>query len=156
MQENREVRQASDCLGPQACDFGPGFIFDGAKQPANIGLVINRFGPTPAGGLQDAHGNKSWRPSIAFLPRHELAHNYAMPCFGSDCSCQAYSLCYSLMTVVPLNRRIKCRISKTLSVARTCGTGSPLCTTISSIEVASQWIASSTFCSMSFRSNSPG
>ena len=35
---------------------------------------------------------------------------------------------YSLITVVPLSRRIKCRISKTLSVARTCGTGRPLCT----------------------------
>ena len=63
---------------------------------------------------------------------------------------------YGRMTVVPLSRRIKRRISSTLMVESTCETGRPVSETIWSIGVASPWIAARTCCSNSFKSSSAG
>jgi hypothetical protein len=63
---------------------------------------------------------------------------------------------YKRTTVLPLRRRIKCRISSTLMVESTCGTGSPLRTTIASMAVASLSMAESTCCSNSLSVNSAG
>ena len=59
-------------------------------------------------------------------------------------------------TVVPLRRRIRRRISSTLSVESTADTGRPVSATIWSIGVASLPMAESTCCSNSFSSSSAG
>ena len=64
--------------------------------------------------------------------------------------------CYNRTTVEPLRRRIRRRISKTLTVASTCGTGRPVSAMMLSTGVASPPIADRTFCSCSFNSSSAG